>query len=558
MTDILFPPAVPLALTRFRYLDSTGITKNPYTGAIRTMSLLGDRIGATLETSPAGMSSSVSATDRAAVISFIARMQGRQNRVLLWDQAAPTARGSFPATELYSNGDFSNGLTGWTDQANVDAVVADRVYRLSRKNTDGTTGGTLGALQALTLTQFLPYVWRSFVTLDGGLTSAQLYRGAAADSGTFNGVFGNIFPSGSATTSGMRYAIHVPGVTGNYTTGVFPATNTDLANDFQSVHYMSAARCALVDMNANLLLQSDDFTATWTNSASTDSANTTTDPSGGTTADSIIEDTTVTSIHSIAQSVTAGGANQDFCFTVCLKANTRTWARLVMTESTGGLAVTAFYNLATGVIGAAGALGSANWIQPRSYSVSMGNGWWRYYLIGRKTSAAGTLTCRVDLATGDGVASYTGDGTSSIFAWRGGLGAFAGIQSVIGCGAGLPFIPAKTTTTAVSTGLGVSANATWLKGLPPSANGVLLPGDWVELITSRGSELKLVTAALNSDAAGCGLLNFAPRARGTLQEAYPIIINRPMGRFVYTGAGTEWTNEPGLLQSAAFDFEEAS
>lgn len=555
MTDVIFPPGINIASSTFRYLDSTGVSKSPFGGVTRTAALLGDRVGASVQTAPAGGQVTASQLDRAQLKAFIGQMQGRQNRVMLWDHTY-VARGSFPDDEIHANNDFSSGLTGWGDQANVDAVVLDGVYRIIRTINDGTTNGTLAATQAHTLTQFVPYLHRAFVVLDGGLTSSQLYRGAAAD-GIINVVYANTFPGGLATNSGMRSALQIPGVTGSYSVSVFGTTNTDMPGDFQSVIWMSLARCILADCSPNLLLQSDDMTTTWTNSNSTDAANATVAPDGTNTADSIIEDATAGVIHALAQTATVNAAAGDMCFAIDLKAGTRSWARLVMIESTGGTAATVFFNLATGAQGSSPATG-ANWANLRAYSTALGNGWWRYHIIARKTSAGTTLTTRVDLATADNTAIYNGDGASLIYAWRAGLSPGGSGPSLANVGAGVPFIPCKTTTVLNSAGTSPTGNQMRVKGLPVSTSGLLLPGDWVEVQTSRGSELKLITSSLNSDGGGCGLLNFSPRLRGTVTDGAPISVNRPMGRFVYTGASSEWSNDPGIFSAATFDLEEAT
>lgn len=552
MSDVILPPSLTILRNRFRYVDSTGMSRSPYGGVTRTAALLGDRVGASLELTSQGGLSAASQRLRAALIAFIGQLQGRQNRVMLWDHGyAP--RGSFPDDELHLNGDFSQGTANWTDQANVDAQMMDNVYRIIRTINDGTTNGTLAASQAHTLSAFVPYATRAFVMLDGGLASSQLYRGAGAD-GVTNGVFANIFPGGLATNSGMRCALLVPGVAGSYSVSVFGATTTDMPGDFQSVIWMSQARCLLADCQNNQVIQSDDFTTTWTNGNSTDAANSTLAPDGTTTADSLIEDATAGVVHSVSQTVTVSAAAGDQCFTVCLKAGTRPWIRLVLIESTGSTLATAYFNLATGAVGTIAT--GANWANLRTYSNALGNGWWRYHLIARKTSAGTTLTLRIDLATADNTASYTGDGASLAYCWRAGLSPGGAAVSLANVAAGVPFIPVKTTTVVASAP--PTGNAMRVKGCPVSTNGLLLPGDWVEILTSRGSELKIVTSALNSDGGGCGLLVFAPRLRGTVTDGTPIHVNRPMGRFVFLGDASEWLSDPGRYSSAQFDLEEST
>lgn len=94
--------------------------------------------------------------------------------------------------------------------------------------------------------------------------------------------------------------------------------------------------------------------------------------------------------------------------------------------------------------------------------------------------------------------------------------------------------------------------------LPNSTNGLLLPGDPFEVITSRGSELKLCTAALNSNGSGAGTLHFEPPLRGTVADNAAVIVEQPMGRFIFTGDVPQWSNEPGIFTTASAEFEEAA
>ena len=360
-------------------------------------------------------------------------------------------------------------------------------------------------------------------------------------------------PGGSATASGLRSTIIVPGVTGTYTLGLVPSTTTDTANDFQSVLWASAVRCALVDASPNNLLQSDDITTTWTNQQSTDSANTTTDPNGGSTADSLIEDASVTTIHAISQNVTVGSGVLDICFTFCIKASTRTWARLVATENISNHAFTAGYNLSTGAADAASlaAVTGANLSQPHSFSVALGNGWWRYYGVFRKASAATTIAVRLDMGSASGTYSYTGDGASKIFVWRAGFSATGTIFTQAAAGAGLPFIPALTTTTATNTGTAPTGSSMRLKGLTASTNGLLVPGDYFEI----NGELKQVTSSVNSDAAGCALINFRPSLHVPPVDNDPVVFYKPLGMFSLAD-GAKWKTTFGSYVDAEIVLDE--
>jgi hypothetical protein len=115
----------------------------------------------------------------------------------------------------------------------------------------------------------------------------------------------------------------------------------------------------------------------------------------------------------------------------------------------------------------------------------------------------------------------------------------------------------QTTTTATS-GTAQTGNGLHIKGLPASTNGLLLPNDEFEIITALGSELKITQAALNSDAAGLGYLQFGPPIRGVLADNAPVIVHEPMGYFMFAGDAVGWDHDPAIITTASAEFEEAS
>lgn len=535
MTDLLFPPGINIARNRFRYLDSTGISRSPFGGVTRTAALLGDRLGATIETVPVGGKDPGSVTDRAALIAFIALMQGQQNRAYLWDHAY-RQRGSYLAPELMSNSDFASGAAApWTLGTDfAGSLVYDNVLRVTRTGNTGVSDLLYQVSASLALG--IPYHGRAMLMAGSYPNSIALDERSSG---------GSQLSVGTAVSGfGMaRHTFVAQGAGGGLGMKESAATLAQ-AGDYVMVPYISLARCALADISTNLLLQSDDLTTTWANTRSTDAANSLAAPDGSTTADSLIEDATASATHFIAQTVTVGAAAADFCFSVCLKAGTRTWAMVELFEATGSSVVNQYINLATGALGTATT--GANWASTRVTVTNLGNGWYRVGLVSRKTNAATSLTARIYLATADVTNSYSGTGTSLIYAWRAGLAV-----------SGVAFLPGATTTTA-SAGTAPTGNSMRLKGLPASTTGLLLPGDWVELQSSRGSELKLVTAPLNSDAGGLGLLQLSPRLRGTVADNAGVIVNRPMGKFVYTQDVVEWSTEPGVYSSGSFELEEST
>ena len=85
-----------------------------------------------------------------------------------------------------------------------------------------------------------------------------------------------------------------------------------------------------------------------------------------------------------------------------------------------------------------------------------------------------------------------------------------------------------------------------------------MKGDRIEVITNRGSELKIVTGALNSDGSGLGQVLFEPPLRGTPAYLAPVIIHQPLGYWVCKSPAPEWMLSQGGYCDAVLEFEEAS
>jgi hypothetical protein len=96
----------------------------------------------------------------------------------------------------------------------------------------------------------------------------------------------------------------------------------------------------------NQLLRSEDFTTTWTNQGSTDTANTDIAPTGNQTADTVTGDGTNTSVY-VQQSITVSGAGA-YSFSVFAKAGTHNTIRLSMANYAGGSGNTIGFDLTNG------------------------------------------------------------------------------------------------------------------------------------------------------------------------------------------------------------------
>lgn len=467
--------------------------------------------------------------EKAQLLSILKSTKGRYNS--LRTKVHFALRGSFSASELLTNNTFSNGTTGWSASGGLSPTLtsADRIARLTLGLGSIGGGAVLAPSSAVNVTQYAPHVLRGFLGLGRGIADANGFLRAGT-------IAGNTEYGGASANSGLSSLVVTP-----YAATLFPSlgivgVSGNLSGDYFVVPYISLSRCPLVDNGSNLLPRSDELdNASWTKTRASITANSSTAPDGTVTGDSIIEDATAGNTHQATRVVSVSSAQSDYCFTVALKANTRTWAQILLTEATGSTSASAYFNLSNGAVGTATT--GANFSNLRTFSTDMGNGWYQVAIVTRKTNAATSITCGIRLATGDTLSSYNGDGASLIIAWRATLA-----QSSV------PVRLVQTTTTA-STGTSQTGSALYLKGLPVSTNGLLLPEDFFEI----NGELKQCTAALNSDAAGLGYLQFEPGLIRSPADNDPVIITDPMGKFLVSNLKVD--NEFGTQAIVTYDLE---
>lgn len=166
------------------------------------------------------------------------------------------------------------------------------------------------------------------------------------------------------------------------------------------------------------------------------------DPSGGTSAFKLIEDTTASNTHTLTNGTTPPATAHTL--SVFAKKGERTWIVLRL----GG--ANTFFNLDNGTI-AAGSVNSPT-------ITNFGNGWYRCTV----TSSAGTQG-QFWLATNSTTTSYTGDGTSGLFIW--------GAQLEAGLNA-TSYIPTTATSVARSVDVG-SITGALFSGFYNQSEGVL-------------------------------------------------------------------------------------
>lgn len=466
--------------------------------------------------------------EKAQLLSILKSTKGRYNA--LRTKVHFALRGSFPATERLSNNTFANGTTGWSSGSQYSLSSADRLMRLERASVTAAENA-LFPTAAATVTQYAPYVATAFTASGRGS-----FNSTAVTAGSTQG--GNEYGSTIYSELGMMRRAFAPSGTSAYIGIEEMLSSGVIAGDYFTTPYLSLSRCPLVDNGTNALLRSDAFsTSPWASTRVTVSSDngSTVAPDGTSTADSIVEDSSASTSHFVAQDMTVSASIGDYCFTVALKAGARSWALVRLIENTGSTALSCYFNLSTGALGTAST--GANWSNERAFTTAMGNGWYSCTIVGFKNTAATSVSAVIFLATGDGGASYTGNGTSNIYAWR---ATFA--QSSV---------PTRLiqTTSAASTGTSQTGNALHIIGLPESTNGLLLPEDFFEI----NGELKQCTAALNSDAAGLGYLQFEPGLIRSPADNDPIIITDPMGKFLVSNLKVD--NEFGTQAIVTYDLE---
>lgn len=498
---------------------------SPDGGVTRTHERVGSRWAATFSWE------TLIPDDAARLRAFLASQRGGGNRFWVTDPSY-SQRGSFSAPELFTNSDFSNGVTGW-NQTNATLSAPDKEMRILAT----TPTANVQVNQSVSLTQYAPHAIRS-VLIDGpqtaGLSIGRFIDGggagqpAGADYGTSRGLGTLALTAGSGTAANQYPA-------------VFNSATGFTAGAYITVPYTSLARCAVVDGGPNLLQRSDEFdNAYWTKSNSTVTANVgTAAPDGTTTADAIVENAATSAHYVQSTAVTVSSSAANYAFSVALRANSRTWAFLQLQEATGSTSAVAFVNLSTGAIGTTSV--GANWSSVRAFVTSLGNSWYRVTIVARKTNAATSITATIGAATADNTSSYTGtNALVAVLAWRATLAS-----------GGLPTRLVQTTS-AASGGTSQTGGGIYLKGLPVSTSGLLLAGDWAEIVTPTYSELKRVIAPLDSDASGLGFLQFEPILRQSPANDAAVIIRKPMCRMLLDESTVRTSHRPGGFMSCSF------
>lgn len=161
----------------------------------------------------------------------------------------------------------------------------------------------------------------------------------------------------------------------------------------------------------NILTYSEDFSnAIWTKNATTVTSNSTIDPFGLTTADTLVE-TATTAAHYIIQEPVSVVSGNSYTFSIYVKYNTKAFVQLGF--STSGFASNSYanFNIQTGVLGTVGAGTTAN-------IVSAGNGWYRCSITcvsNATNSSSGVFVTTLTSATSVRLESFAGSTSNSVY-----------------------------------------------------------------------------------------------------------------------------------------------
>jgi hypothetical protein len=159
----------------------------------------------------------------------------------------------------------------------------------------------------------------------------------------------------------------------------------------------------------NLLLHSDDLTATWSTVNSSITSNAIVAPDNSLTADAIVEASDTGQWHGVYQNATLA-ASTTYCYSVFLKRGTGTRDAAVQILDKAGTCHVVIVNLTTGAT-------TVNMGSPISYGCTQCyGGWWRAWVVVGSATGGSTSNVAVRLASGS-TTVYNGDGTSSIYAW---------------------------------------------------------------------------------------------------------------------------------------------
>jgi hypothetical protein len=455
-------------------------------------------------------------SDLGRMMSLVHLMSGRLNTVRVAVGTRP--RGSAAITECVQNNTFASGTTGWTAGAEASLSAVDGSLRIKRiSNVGGITAYAYPS--SVTNVPYYAYVWRAIISAIGGNANP-----GVSYSGTVVGIAGY----DTALTPGVRTTtFYAPTAAGgvyldNVTPNVYGASGK---GDYFDVSWCSCTRTLLVDNGPNYGLYSESIdNAYWQKVGASVSAEAWTDPFGVSYADSLIENTANSEHYATGTSARTTQAGRGGVWGFFRSgASARNITLVLYAHATPSDGVVAIFDIASNI---------------KTYFEDVGNGWF-YCGAFCDLDTSSELQAVYMLTDSNPSTSYLGNGSGSVYMSRAGFGMTT-----------LPVRPVYTGAANVPSGTLQSGSALYVKGGGISTAGYLLPGDFVEI----NGELKRVTAALDTDARGCGLLQFEPPMFTPPADNTPVIANYPMGKFILADS-PRWSNRYGKYADLELTFE---
>ena len=226
MADLFWPADIVPSSMEWKIVDSTAVFNSALSGVTRTVSRPGTRLACTMNFS------ALSGKDRARLQSILASLRGRSNRALLYDFSY-NKRGSFPTSELISNGFFTSGTTGWTPSSNGTLTSADNFLRL----TVNALGTNPFFYSSVAVTNGATYAARgAFIRGKGGITSLTTYLSDGITPVSDFSSSRNFLTTSLTFASTSAYISLGTGSSTGFAVG-----------DFFDASYASLSRCFLVD-----------------------------------------------------------------------------------------------------------------------------------------------------------------------------------------------------------------------------------------------------------------------------------------------------------------------
>jgi hypothetical protein len=529
VTDLFWPPTLYPSASRIDVLDNAGRYSSGFSGFTRTIGRPGTRLRM-------AMTFHALKDEKKALVEAIISALGGEGRVYVHDHSN-TARGATSFAELVPNPTFDS-LTGFTISSVFDAVLTDRVLRLTRNRNTGVAATGVRLTDAATVTPYQPYVGRMLIIPGRGMTTGFGLRFGSSAAGSEYAV-------SSGQDAGLLELAFTPYASTAHFAMSHNSTNSP-AGEYCEIPFVSLAPCALVDNGQNLLPTTDINNAAWSKSNCTTPSTSVALPDGSTgTTNTIHEASDTGQIHFLSETITLSGSalGSDFCFGVALKAAGRTWGQIRLRDETATHDIIQSINLSTGALGTR-TVDGATWGSDRAFVVSLGDGWWGVFIVGRLLTSNTSIGVRILVGEADADVTFNGTNQDSIYVWRPTLA-----QSSV------PMRLSATTGTALASGTEQGlGHGIYTKGWPASTAGMRKIGD---LVAINGQLLK-ITAPVSSDAAGRAFLQFGGHLKSAPADGTPVILNTSMGKFMLENPENGWSNAPGIFSDAEIVLVEAA